>query len=94
MASPVTSTVRSAPIARRTSSAPARVGFSPTPSTVTSLPGTVSPATTTNVADDRSPGMVIRPARRRRFHPAGSIRMAPSAATAIGAPMDRSMRSV
>ena len=94
MASPVTSTSSSAPIARRASSAPARVGFSPTPSTVTSLPGTISPATIRNVADDRSPGIVSRVGRKRPFQPSGSTTMAPVPSTEMGAPMNPSMRSV
>ena len=69
--------VRSAPIARSTSSAPARVGLRPTFSTTTSLPGTTSAATIRNVADDRSPGMVSAVALRRPFQPVGSTTISP-----------------
>ena len=85
----------SAPIAASTSRAPARVGLSPTFSTVTSLPATVAAATNMNVADDRSPGITIGTARSRPFQPSGSTITAPlPASTAIGAPIARSIRSV
>jgi len=48
--------VRSAPISTQVSNRPVRRGFSITPCTVTSLPGTISPAASGNAAEDGSPG--------------------------------------
>ena len=49
----------SAPISRRHSSRPVRSGLSPTPSIVTSEPGTISAATSGKAAEDGSPGTTI-----------------------------------
>ena len=94
IASATGSMVRSAPIARSTSSAPARVGLRPTFSMTTSLPGTTSAATIRNVADERSPGMVSAVALRRPFQPVGSTTIAPLGAVVMGAPRNPSIRSV
>ena len=63
---PAPSTSTRAPIASRTSSAPVRVGLTPTPRTVTAPSGAAAPATRKNAADEMSPGTrQRRPVRRR-----------------------------
>ena len=92
---PVTLASRSAPIATRASSTPVRVGFSPTFSTVMSLSGTTSAATSKNAAEDRSPGTLTAPARRWPFHPVGSTTTRRCSGSVLtGAPKKRSMRSL
>src|SRR5215467_9774107 len=85
----------SAPISRRHSMSPVRSGLMPTPSIVTSEPGTISAAISGKAAEEGSPGTAIGaaassgwPSRVMRFPPP-SIGSAPTVA-----PKWRSMRSV
>ncbi len=54
-----------APIRSRIGSRPVRVGLRPTPSSVTSLPGTSRAATTKKAAEERSAGTTISPGSSR-----------------------------
>ena len=61
----VTST--SAPIRSRTSSRPVRVGFTPTPRSTISEPGTSVAAAMKNAAEEKSPGTSTSPSSMRRM---------------------------
>ena len=86
--------VRSAPMSSQVWNRPVRSGFSITPSTVTSDPGTTRAAASGKAAEDGSPGTatwvpfsVCPPGRRMR-------QPAPSSVTSSSAPKARSIRSV
>ena len=59
------STSIAAPMRLRIPSSPTRVGFSPTLSRRTALPGTIVAATRWKAAEEKSPGTRIRPGSRR-----------------------------
>ena len=85
----------SAPISAGTSNSPVRDGLSPTPSIVTSDPGTISAATSGKAAEDGSPGTTIGAAVELGL----ALDRDPPTAAALGlartvAPKWRSMRSV
>ncbi len=70
------SRTKSAPISRKHSNNPVRRGLTPTPSIMTSEPGTISAAISGNAADEESPGTAIgaaassgHPSRVMRFPP-------------------------
>ena len=61
-----------APMSRAISRMPVRVGFMPTPRTVTREPATICAATSRNAAAERSPGISMSNAGILPSHPAGS----------------------
>ena len=85
----------SAPISSRHSSKPVRSGLMPTPSTITSEPGTISAATSGKAAEDGSPGTRIG-AAVSSGKPSTVIRRPPPSAGSVdtAAPKWRNIRSV
>ena len=82
--------VMSAPMSRRTSRTPVRVGLTPTFLIVSSLPGMIAPATRKNAADEISPGTAISTAWRSSG--GSSVMVLPL--VSISTPSARNMRSV
>ena len=64
-AAAVSITSTAAPIRVSTPSSPIRPGLIPTPSSRTSLPATIAAATMKNAAEEKSPGIAIRPGSSR-----------------------------
>ena len=86
--------VRSAPIIASARSRPSRVGLTPTPRTVTRLPGTISAATSRNAAAEMSPGTVSRCGRSSASPVIVMARPAGVSVQRSSAPKPASMRSL